>query len=336
MYRYGKMFIFMLTAFCMTTPLAMSACSSARNIYRAAVNSSATGYYKVGNPYEVDGKWYYPREDYSYNEVGVASWYGEDFHNGITANGERYDMHAMTAAHKTLPLPSIVKITNLENGRSVILRVNDRGPFVANRIIDVSRYAAEKLGFHAKGTTRVRVEIMPKESKELKQAMIDKEKWAHDAYKTEKYVYNRSANTTNNQVAYNNTNKQKAPVSPYTTSIRSVTTKTQHIRPTQEVYYGYKEEPVYVANLSDNSVYNVANGTLFVQTGAFSVKENAAKFAEIMKQYGNVSIAEDVAASGKMYKVRIGPFERGKDAEITLNRINDSGIYEGRIIDLSN
>ena len=97
------------------------------------------GYYKVGNPYEVLGQYYTPKEDYNYSEVGIASWYGDDFHNKRTANGETYDMRAITAAHRTLPLPSIVKVTNLENGRSIIARVNDRGPYVKNRIIDVSQ-----------------------------------------------------------------------------------------------------------------------------------------------------------------------------------------------------
>ena len=115
----------------------------------------------------------------------MASWYGPDFHNGVTANGEIYDMHLMTAAHRTLPLPSIVRVTNLENGRSVVLRVNDRGPFVNNRIIDVSKLAAERLGFYEKGTTRVRVDILADESKELKEAMLAGDTSAQTAYTKE-------------------------------------------------------------------------------------------------------------------------------------------------------
>ena len=98
--------------------------------------------YKIGAPYQVNNIWYRPEENYKYKEVGIASWYGPDFHNGITANGEKYDMHALTAAHRTLPLPSIAKVTNLEIGKSVVVRVNDRGPYVNNRIIDVSKKAA--------------------------------------------------------------------------------------------------------------------------------------------------------------------------------------------------
>jgi rare lipoprotein A len=113
---------------------------------------------KVGNPYKVAGVWYYPKEDPYYDEVGYASWYGKDFHGKKTGNGEIYNMNALTAAHKTLPMPTFVKVTNLENNRTIILRVNDRGPFVAGRIIDISRRGAQLLGFHKQGLTRVRIQ----------------------------------------------------------------------------------------------------------------------------------------------------------------------------------
>ncbi|WP_165665062.1 septal ring lytic transglycosylase RlpA family protein [Metapseudomonas otitidis] len=111
------------------------------------------------NPYTVMGKTYYPMADARrYQAVGTASWYGTKFHGQATANGEAYDLYGMTAAHKTLPLPSYVRVTNLENGRSVILRVNDRGPFYSDRIIDLSFAAAKKLGYAEVGTARVKVE----------------------------------------------------------------------------------------------------------------------------------------------------------------------------------
>ena len=130
------------------------------------------GIYKVGNPYTVMGQSYTPREDYGYVETGMASWYGDDFHNKRTANGETYDMRAVTAAHRTLPLPSIVRVTNLENGRSIIARVNDRGPYVKNRIIDLSEKGAELLGYKNKGTTKVKVEVLERESRAIKEAML--------------------------------------------------------------------------------------------------------------------------------------------------------------------
>lgn len=132
-----------------------------------AAGSSAASTYKVGKPYQVAGVWYYPKEDFDYDETGIASWYGPDFHAKMTANGETFDQNAVTAAHKTLPMPSVVRVTNLENGRSIIVRVNDRGPFVNGRIIDLSRRSAQLLGFEGSGTAKVRVQVMPEESRIL-------------------------------------------------------------------------------------------------------------------------------------------------------------------------
>ncbi len=115
---------------------------------------------KVGEPYQINGQWYFPQMVDHYREVGVASWYGVPFHGRKTANGEIYDMHGMTAAHPTLPLPSLARVTNLRNGRSVVVRINDRGPFAKKRIIDLSRRAAWELGFKDQGTTEVEVVYM--------------------------------------------------------------------------------------------------------------------------------------------------------------------------------
>ncbi|MBY0431887.1 MAG: septal ring lytic transglycosylase RlpA family protein, partial [Rhodospirillales bacterium] len=95
--------------------------------------------YKVGKPYQIKGVWYYPSEDYSYDETGIASWYGPDFHGQYTANGEIFDQNNVSAAHRTLPMPSFVRVTNLDNGRELVVRVNDRGPFAHGRILDLSR-----------------------------------------------------------------------------------------------------------------------------------------------------------------------------------------------------
>ena len=115
---------------------------------------------KLGEPYQVEGVWYYPRRDNFYDVIGIASWYGTEFHGKATANGETFDMNALSGAHTTLPLPSYVRVTNLANGRSLVLRLNDRGPFVKDRVLDVSRRAAQLLGFEASGTARVRVQVV--------------------------------------------------------------------------------------------------------------------------------------------------------------------------------
>ena len=130
-----------------------------------------SGHFKIGKPYTAFGVAYTPQDYESFEETGVASWYGEDFHGKKTANGEIYNMGDLTAAHPTLPLPSLIKVTNLQNGKSQILRVNDRGPFAKNRVIDVSEKAAELLGFKGKGTTSVRVELLRDDTDQLLQKL---------------------------------------------------------------------------------------------------------------------------------------------------------------------
>ncbi|WP_420712635.1 septal ring lytic transglycosylase RlpA family protein [Ancylobacter sp. SL191] len=118
------------------------------------------GAYRVGKPYVVAGKTYVPQEPSTYKAEGLASWYGDDFHGRLTANGEIYDMHSIAAAHPTLPMPSYVRVTNKDNGRSMVVRVNDRGPYHGNRVIDLSQRAADLLGFKGRGTARVKVEYV--------------------------------------------------------------------------------------------------------------------------------------------------------------------------------
>ena len=118
------------------------------------------GSYKVGQPYSINGRIYSPSENSSYRSEGIASWYGPDFHGRLTANGEVYDMHAISAAHPTMPLPSYARVTNLENGRSIIVRVNDRGPYARNRVVDLSIGTAKALDFYGRGLARVRVEYV--------------------------------------------------------------------------------------------------------------------------------------------------------------------------------
>ena len=118
------------------------------------------GVYRVGKPYVVAGREYVPQEDVNYSAVGLASWYGDDFHGRYTANGEVFDMNSISAAHPTMPLPSYARVTNLANHRSIIVRVNDRGPYVGNRVIDLSVRTAKLLGFYGNGLARVKVDYV--------------------------------------------------------------------------------------------------------------------------------------------------------------------------------
>jgi rare lipoprotein A len=144
----------------------------------AAGPQSGLRHYAAGRPhytvapYEVNGVWYYPKVDYHYDQTGTASWYGPGFDGRPTADGEIYDMNGLSAAQKTLPLPSVVAVTNLRNGRELTLRVNDRGPFIGDRLIDVSRRAAQLLGFERAGTAPVRVRVLKEPSIEVADAAM--------------------------------------------------------------------------------------------------------------------------------------------------------------------
>lgn len=153
--------------------LALAACSSSNSridpkygvaasprVSKAAYIPSGGGRYQVGKPYKIAGKWYKPKEVNRYEKTGIASWYGDAFHGRKTANGEIYNMNAYSAAHPTLPLPSYVRVTNLANGNSVVVRVNDRGPFAHNRLIDLSKRAAGVLDFRRQGVAKVHVSYL--------------------------------------------------------------------------------------------------------------------------------------------------------------------------------
>ncbi len=254
------------------------------------------GFYKVGNPYTVMGQSYTPKEDYNYSEVGIASWYGDDFHNKRTANGETYDMRAITAAHRTLPLPSIVKVTNLENGKSIIARVNDRGPYVKNRIIDVSQKGAELLGYRKKGTTRVKVEVLEKESRAIKEAMLSKTSTS------------KTYNTAIDYSLVENTTPK------YTTEIT--------ISNTSNVSTSQQSKPI----TSDNS------GNFFVQVGAFSDYKKAKEIAQSMKRFGNVSIYEAYLSKDGVYRVRLGAYQSRSEAMQILDRLLDYGHADVTIV----
>ena len=141
--------------------LALAGCGSSKSPPPSPrVDPGYGPHFKVGQPYRINGQWYRPQFVTEYDATGVASWYGASYHGRFTANGEIYDMYALTAAHPTLPLPSVVRVTNLENGRSLVLRVNDRGPFLKNRLIDLSQAAARELGFERQGLAQVHVALL--------------------------------------------------------------------------------------------------------------------------------------------------------------------------------
>ena len=147
--------------------LFLGACGTGGSLFQPAPPAPGTSGVKIGKPYKINGVWYRPQDDLLYDKVGYASWYGSKFHGHKTASGKRFDMNALTAAHTTLPMPSYVRVTNLSNRRSLVLQINDRGPFAKGRIIDVSRRAAQLLGFSRKGVQKVRVQRVDQNGRPL-------------------------------------------------------------------------------------------------------------------------------------------------------------------------
>jgi len=297
--RFGVLvaFALVLTA-CAQTKLAVY---TVKEIAQEA--PAGEGVYKVGQPYQINGIWYTPAEDLAYNETGIASWYGRPFHGQRTANGEIYDMNALTAAHKTLPMPSYVRVTNMENGRSLILRLNDRGPFVNGRIIDVSYRAAQLLGFSEKGTARTKVEIVDGPSENL--------------------IAARAANPVGGldmEVA-------AAPRPPVAVDdlpplagvgVAPVDDRFQRI-------VGLGIEPGV-------TVFEVAPTEMYIQAGAFAVYESANKLSSELEYLGQVTISSINVGGRQLYRVRIGPIASVARADATLAVVIDQGHTEARIV----
>lgn len=273
--------------------------------------STGDGRYKVGSPYQIRGVWYYPAEDYEYAETGIASWYGPNFHGKQTANGETYNQNDMTAAHRTLPLPSAVRVTNLENGRSIVLRINDRGPFARGRIIDVSRRGAQLLGFERNGVAKVRVEVLPDESRQLKVAAIN-------------------GGSQQIQVA---ASPREVVVSQPLPSTAPAQTNTTTAAPTsvpiRATTLPQPREPILPDEVE---VLQVSPTGIYVQAGAFSQLENALKMRDRLFDMGPTQISRFPVSGTEIYRVRIGPLATVEVADATLARVVDSGVSEAQLI----
>tara|TARA_B100000035_G_scaffold121580_1_gene103357 strand:+ start:5025 stop:5924 length:900 start_codon:yes stop_codon:yes gene_type:complete len=255
--------------------LIVSGCSETTFLINSAKRMSTWGdkpAYKVGNPYKINGKWYYPAVNYEYDEVGYASWYGPGFHGKKTANGEIFNQNKISAAHRTLPLPSIVKVTNLENGKVLsFVRVNDRGPFARNRIIDLSKEAAKELGFVNKGVTKVRVEILEDESR----------KFANKLIKTK--------------------NKAKAA------KIQNI--KKKNLTPTVKDFEN-EEKEIKTEKVETESDKNfvLKDNKIAVQVGAFTDHRNAKTLIEKLSEF-KAYIKREFVENKYIYRVRIGPLK---------------------------
>ena len=280
------------------------------------------GAYKIGSPYQVNGVWYYPKADYRYSETGIASWYGPGFHGKRTANGEVYDQNGLTAAHKTLPLPSMVRVTNLENGRSIEVRVNDRGPFEAGRLIDMTRRGAQLLDFIDQGTARVRVDIMPEESQQL--AALASRQGGDQVPPPPKAA--PAGEVTSGGLAPIAGSKV-IPPKPQPGAQPVQTPAAQATPPATNLGNVVQPQP-------DGKVTQVAvrPTSIYIQAGAFLRQANANQLGGQLRRYGAVLIAPVIVEKQQYYRVRIGPMNTVEQADNVLKRMIAEGHPESRIV----
>ena len=265
------------------------------------------GIYKVGTPYQIDGTWYYPAEDWNYDESGIASWYGEQFHGKYTANGEVFDLNQMTAAHRTLPMPTVVRVTNLENGRSIEVRVNDRGPYARGRILDLSRRAAQLLGFEGQGTAKVRVQI--------------------DVPASIQVASLAGRRGTEPELAAASPPPQAAPVG---------AVAAQPLAPPPGVSVAANKpvplppaapppatgQPVAEAPLPETvQVVPVMPTGIYIQAGAFASIDRAAQLKARLQKYGPVNVTSARVSGMNMYRVRVGPVASVDQADALLSQV---------------
>ena len=303
---------------------------------RTGATSSPKGYYKVGEPYQINGIWYYPKVDYEYDETGIASWYGEQFHAKLTANGELYDMNDVTAAHRTLPLPSLVRVTNLENGRSMVVRINDRGPFVAGRIIDLSRRTAQLMGMDRSGTAKVRVQILGDESRSIAEALTrgrpeptmvaSASTTATDAIQVRPDTPNASprASVAVQALPVPGTAASTAPPPPPVPTA-GVATEAAKAAAERQVAALRPVQPAV-------TTVPVVPTDIYIQAGAFQNVNNAVRLSAQLNEFGRATVAPKQIRNQLLYRVRFGPFTSVEDADRTLARMIAAGYPDVRVV----
>ncbi len=271
------------------------------------------GIYKVGQPYQIGDTWYYPREQPDYDETGVASWYGPTFYGRKTANGEVFDAEAMTAAHRTLPMPVNVRVTNLDNGKSVVLRVNDRGPFAKGRIIDVSEAAAKLLDFYGKGTARVRV-----------------------TYLTNAEINGRVPPPPTPTVIA--TAVAAAPTAKVDAGALDIVPGAAVAPPVKvaSMPIAAPSLPIPAPNLEPTGqvtkVPVPAVTNLYVQAGAFSTYENASRLIARLGPSSGLKVSTIEREGRKLFRVRAGPFSDVAQADAALAKLSALGSNDAQIV----
>jgi rare lipoprotein A len=312
---------------------------------------SAQGYYKVGAPYQIDGTTYTPAVDYDYDETGIASWYGPNFTGKITANGELYDMNQVTAAHRTLPMPSLVRVTNLDNGRTIVVRVNDRGPYARGRILDMSRRGAQLLGYEKTGTAKVRVQIMARESQILAAAAkqgqltvdvagIDPDHPPPPPPGTP--TYTRPSATPlppperyqppPAQLAQAEAQSEAETGAPVPVAVPLVSEKAliQQDQPQQTPKGSDVDGRFLPAPVA--TYQKVKPSSIYVQAGSFGVQDNAERLKAKLASVGRTDIFAANVDGRTFYRVRVGPVGTVDEADALLARVVDAGANGAKIV----
>ncbi|MGB7206127.1 MAG: septal ring lytic transglycosylase RlpA family protein [Anderseniella sp.] len=242
----------------------------------------------LGKPYQVADLWFHPKHEPGYDRKGVASWYGPKFNRRMTSNGEWFDMEQLTAAHTTMELPSYAKVTNLENGQEVIVRVNDRGPFVDDRIIDMSKKAADVMGFRRQGKAKARVQY-------IGPAPLKDPDYGHLA-------------------AMNQELLRRTPLNEMIASANL-----------RDGRYG-DDAPTEQAAATINTASS--GGAYYVQVAAFSDVDNAQRTKNQLADIGGVVVDEASGAYGQLYRVRLGPLSNQQEAQSALAAVRQRGHHD--------
>ncbi|MGZ9097839.1 MAG: septal ring lytic transglycosylase RlpA family protein [Micavibrio sp.] len=289
----------------------------AKNAMGGPATTTQKGAFKVGKPYQIQGKTYYPKESYDLVETGIASWYGPGFQGKPTASGERFDTNELTAAHRTLQMPSLVRVTNLDNGKSVIVRVNDRGPFSRGRVIDVSERAASLLGFKNAGTAKVKLEVLSQESLQL----------AEMAKRGESTKGIELAANQGKMLARESTIIVETAPPPYQTAAYEPSQAGSNIGVQAVSSEPLGPIPVHTAAdgrfMPDPVVTQVAirPSNIYVQAGSFTLYENAKRLSQTLNQIASTNVQEATINGKKFYRVRVGPAANVGAADSLLNRV---------------
>lgn len=281
-----------------------------------------SGVYKVGKPYQVKGVWYYPQEDFNYDETGIASWYGPGFHTKTTANGEIYDENELTAAHKTLQMPALVRVTNLDNGRSVVVRLNDRGPYYPGRIIDMSRRGAQLLGFEGKGTAKVRVQVLGDESRAIAAA----------ARQGTPANLQASLDPAAAGAAPKAAPRPKVEISGGAVSPAAPSVLAAPVAPPATVPGGMVGGRFLPSEQVQQKSLRPGHDNIYVQAGAFAVADNANRLRGQLSAFGPAHVSEATVGGRRFYRVRIGPMASVDAADAALDKVIQTGQQGAKII----